>query len=632
MIHMKKRPRLKNSRYITGIDGLRALAVIGVIIYHLLPYDLKGGYMGVPIFFVISGYLITDLLMKEWRQTGKINLKSFYYRRIKRLYPALVATVVGSGAYITIFQRNLLVHLRSVIWTNLLYVYNWWEILHGQNYFNRFQGESPFIHLWTLSIDGQYYLFWPVIMIGIVMLLRYHRKRLAVLFMVLTFVGAWYMAHIYASTNNVNRVYYGTDTRMFSIFAGVALAYWWPADSLKSHLKWFKRGLLDLTGLVSLAGLIYSALVMDGQSAFTYRYGMLIVTILSTIFLATICQPGADMNFLMTNPIFRWLGTRSYGIYLYQFPVMIFYEAKVRDQAAHPVINSLIEVAMIGIISELSYRWLENPLRHYDYRHLGTDLKRFLRARSLKRLTLIPVMAVIAICMVGAVQAPDHPQVSSLQKHITRSQGSLSKSDRRLMRTHQVHRPLSKAIRMDMARPLDYNEQQVQKEFKLTKYQVIAAKNLPMTAVGDSILVDSSKDLQQVFTNTYVKAKVGGQLDQAADALRTAKSNHRLQKNVLINIGTNSPLTASQIDEVLKIAGAHRSVYWLTAHVPTKPYQNSVNRTIRRMAQKHHNMHVVDWYRASHAHSDYFWNDHVHPNPTGNKAFVRLIAQTILTR
>ena len=132
-LQRNRKSRLKNSRYITGIDGLRAVAVIGVIVYHLLPFDLKGGYIGVPIFFVISGYLITDLFMKEWDQTGSINIVSFFYRRMRRLYPALVATVVGAGAYITLFQRNLLAQLRAVIWTNLLYVYNWFEIGHGQN-------------------------------------------------------------------------------------------------------------------------------------------------------------------------------------------------------------------------------------------------------------------------------------------------------------------------------------------------------------------------------------------------------------------------------------------------------------------------------------------------------------------
>lgn len=635
MIHVHKKPRLKNSRYITGIDGLRALAVIGVIVYHLLPFDLKGGYMGVPIFFVISGYLITDLLMKEWHQTGRINLKSFYARRIKRLYPALVATVIGSGAYITIFQRSLLVHLRSVIWTNLLYVYNWWEIAHGQSYFDRFQGESPFIHLWTLSIDGQYYLFWPVVMIGLVLLFRKHRKILAGLFTLLTLLGAWYMSIIYASTSNINRVYYGTDTRMFSILAGVALAYACPADSFRRHAKVVTRIWLDVIGGVMLLGLIVSGFTMAGQSAFTYRGGMLMVTIESTVFLLTIVDPNADWNRLMTNPVFRWLGTRSYGIYLYQFPVMIFYESKVTDQALHPVVNALVEMVMIGLISEASYRWLEEPLRHYRYRNLFSDFRhRFLKNDSLagllKRLLMIPVAAVFLICGVGAVQAPNHQAKSQLQRRIANNQSLLKNGEHRLLQRQRHARKLPPlAIRQQLHRPLNKSQKSLANRYHLNKYQVLSAKSFPMTAVGDSVMVDSSQDLRQIFKNTYVKAKVGGQLSQAVNVLQQIKARHELQKNILINIGTNAPLTTGQINQVLRIAGPHRSVFWITTHVPTKPYQNSVNRNIKKMARRHRQLHVIDWYRLSQHHGDYFWSDHVHPNPKGNQAYVSLIARTI---
>lgn len=633
-LQRNRKSRLKNSRYITGIDGLRALAVIGVIVYHLLPFDLKGGYIGVPIFFVISGYLITDLFMKEWDQTGSINIVSFFYRRMRRLYPALVATVVGAGAYITLFQRNLLAQLRAVIWTNLLYVYNWFEIGHGQNYFERFQNESPFIHLWTLSIDGQFYLFWPFVMILLGLLFRHHRKLLGILFIALTAVGAWYMYYIYMQTNNINRVYYGTDTRMFSVFAGVALAYLWPADDFKNRISSLERTGIDLLGIGSLAGLIYYAFVMGGQSAWTYKYGMLIITILATVALAAICHPGADINRLMTNPIFHWLGTRSYGIYLYQLPVMVFYEARIHSQAIHPVRNAIIEIIIIGIISELSYRWLEKPLQHYNYSHFKQDFKDFFNILKWqhiwKHFIIVPVLIVFWICGVGAVQAPSHQVQTAMQKHITHNQTTISVKNRRLAR-HQPKSQMQVTPRQ-MKRPLNKSEEKVQMKYHLSKYQVLAARHFPMAAVGDSIMVDCSKDLQSIFTETTVKAKVGGQLSQAVSALKAAKANHNLAKNVLVNIGTNGPLTKKQIKEVIKLVGPHRNIYWITTHGPTKPYQNSNNAKIKAMAKSNHNFHVIDWYQASHRHSNYFWGDHIHPNPRGNKAFVRLITQIIFKK
>ncbi|KFN93515.1 acyltransferase [Tetragenococcus muriaticus PMC-11-5] len=163
-----EKKRIKNSRYITGIDGIRTLAVIGVIFYHLMPSALPGGYLGVPILLVISGYLVTDLLRQEWQQNDKISVLKFYTRRLKRLYPSLVTVLVVSTAYITLFQRNLLNNLRGSVVSSLLYVNNWWQIDHGLSYFDRFGNESPFTHLWTMAVEGQNYLIWPILFILLV--------------------------------------------------------------------------------------------------------------------------------------------------------------------------------------------------------------------------------------------------------------------------------------------------------------------------------------------------------------------------------------------------------------------------------------------------------------------------------
>ncbi|GAY74146.1 acyltransferase [Lentilactobacillus kosonis] len=241
-----KGKRLKKSRYITGFDGIRALAVAGVIIYHLLPYNLQGGYMGVPIFFAVSGYLITDLLLQEWEQNGRIDFIGFYIRRLKRLYPALVAMLIGTGAYITLFQRSLLANLRSIISTNLVYLYNWWEVGHGQSYFDRFNGESPFTHLWSLSIEGQYYLIWPLLLTAMIILIK-RKKIIAWIMFTFALLSAGLMGVIYTGPDALNRVYYGTDTRMFSIILGVTLAIIWPATHLKAKIS--NRGRWTLNGL-----------------------------------------------------------------------------------------------------------------------------------------------------------------------------------------------------------------------------------------------------------------------------------------------------------------------------------------------------------------------------------------------
>jgi len=197
--------RAGKRRYITGFDGIRTLAVLGVIIYHLAPSTLQGGYLGVPIFFVVSGYLITYLLIQEWDTTHSINVLSFYGRRLKRLYPALVTMLLGTTAYITLFQRSLLVNIRKTVLTNLIYGYNWFEIGHGQSYFDRFSGESPFTHLWSLSIEGQFYLVWPLVVLGLLLVFR-KRARAVFPLLALAIVSALAMAFLY-DPKNPNRVY-----------------------------------------------------------------------------------------------------------------------------------------------------------------------------------------------------------------------------------------------------------------------------------------------------------------------------------------------------------------------------------------------------------------------------------------
>ncbi len=297
--------RLKHSRYISGFDGIRTIAVIGVIVYHLLPYSLTGGYLGVPIFFVVSGYLITDLLLQEYEQNGRIDIWAFYGRRMKRLYPALVTMVLTTAAYITLFQRSLFVSLKSIIWTNLLYVYNWWEIGHGQSYFDRFNGESPFTHLWSLSIEGQFYLFWPLILV--VLLYVFHqRKTIFYLVMGLAVISAFAMAVLYDPANT-NRVYYGTDTRMFAILLGVGLAFMWPATKLKTDLPDKARHALNAAGIASLLLIILLFFKLSGESGFTYRGGMFLFTLLSTVLVATVAHPAGVMNQVLTNRLFDWV-------------------------------------------------------------------------------------------------------------------------------------------------------------------------------------------------------------------------------------------------------------------------------------------------------------------------------------
>ncbi|MEJ6400901.1 acyltransferase family protein [Nicoliella lavandulae] len=619
-------------RYITGLDGIRAIAVIAVIIFHLLPYSIKGGYLGVSMFFSVSGYLITDLLMQEWERNKRISLKNFYYRRMRRLYPALVVMVFATGTYITLFQRNLLTNLRVTIWTNLLYVYNWWEIGHGQSYFDRFQGESPFTHLWSLSIEAQYYLIWPILLIILLKILR-SRRRILYLLVPLSALATIWMTMVYHSTSNINRVYYGTDTRMFSILFGVTLAILLPSNHFKKFLRPVINPILTWLGILSMGGIIYLLFSLSGQAAATYNWGMGAISLLTVILIATCVNPNTSVNRLLTNPIFRWIGTRSYGIYLYQFPVMIFYEAKVLTIGAHPVANAIIEIAIILIISEISYRWIESPLRHFNFNLKAQDIASLFKANSKygkKRLLLIPLTVLVVITAVGATQEPSQAEPKHSLKRTIQKNEALIKAKNDKTKFTQADDSKKESVKKDKKIKLTRAERSIAKQYQLSHNQVLTARKMPLTAIGDSVMADSSVDLQKVFTNSYVSAQVGRQIWQAPDVIDELKQQQRLASNVLINLGTNSPMNDEQLKTVIHKIGHNRQIYWINVHVPTMYWEGEVNMTLAKAAKKYHNLHIIDWHSYSKNKPQLFWDDHVHPNPVGNQKYVGLITRSII--
>ncbi len=641
MSRMNRHP-MHPRRYITGFDGIRTLAVLGVIIYHLMPASLQGGYLGVPIFFVVSGYLITDILLQDWFGRGRIRILRFYGHRMRRLYPAFVAMLLGTTAYITLFQRSLLTNIRATVMTNLVYVYNWFEINHGQSYFDRFNGESPFTHLWSLSIEGQYYLFWPLILV-LLMLIFKRRSRVFWFMMGAALVSAIGMAVLY-NPENTNRVYYGTDTRMFAILIGSGLAFIWPSRELSPHIDRGNQMTLDLLGGASLVGLIWMFFKMSGTAASTYRGGMLLFTILSAILVATVAHPGSHLNRLLTNPVFTYIGQRSYGIYLYQFPVMIFYENKVNNIGNHPFVHALIEVALIMLVTELSYRFIEEPMRHYDYSRLWSDFREFIRAPRFTRPTAIMsgVTALLfLITAVGFMQQPSQSSASEksdLQKKITKnSQDAKKKNEAALKRQKEAAkaRSASKQVATEKLKTkaaeakLSDKQKAVMKKYDMKPQVVLAMGQTDLTAIGDSVLLDVSPDLQEVIPGTVVQGKVGRQIAEVPGIISSLKSQGQLAHNVLLNIGTNGAIPSSLADQVVDLIGKDHQIFWVTAHVPTQSWQNQVNTQIQKTADKYDNVHVVDWHGLSENQTDWFAADNVHPNPKGNRELTRLVADRI---
>lgn len=612
---MEKQKRLKNSRYITGFDGIRSLAVVGVILYHLLPTSLKGGYLGVPIFFVVSGYLITDLLRQEWEQNGKINILQFYVRRMKRLYPGLVFLLITASAYITLFQRGLLNNLRGTVVSSLLYVNNWWQIKNGLSYFDRFANESPFTHIWSLAVEGQNYLVWPILF---VLLMVFVRKKKWIVYTVLggSLISAILMMILFTPGGDPTRVYYGTDTRLFSIWLGSALAFVWPSTRLKKNIPKQAKRVLNLAGLISLIALILFFFLLDDHYSFVYYGGMLLVSLFCVVLVAVTAHPGASVNKWLTNPVFSWIGKRSYGIYLYQFPVMIFYEAKVANIADHVLLHTLIEISLILIISELSYRYIERPLARFDYGQTIQVVKGWFTKPiiSKQKPWVIPGILMVLIALVGFVTAPKN-SVTADQKKL---QAQIAESKRLAEESQKNEDNNSNTV-----------DQAVLDKYGLTAKQGKKAQKLELTAFGDSVMLDAATDLKELYPKVVVDGDVGRQLYASEPYIEELKKQNLLKDTVLIGLGTNGAFSESQFDSIMSALG-DRKVYWVNVRVPTKRWQNDVNALLAQMAKKYDNLTLIDWYDYSNSHNDWFYDDQVHPNPEGMKHYIHLVSETLL--
>ncbi|HAP15934.1 MAG TPA: acetyltransferase, partial [Lactococcus sp.] len=315
-------------RFVSGFNGLRTLGVFAVILYHLYPQKIQGGFLGVVLFFVLSGYLVTDSLLREFKETKKISPLNFWKKRMKRIYPMLLAVFLIVSPYLLFFQNNQMKGLRSNFLSSVFMVQNWWQIQQGSSYFADAAGESPFKHIYYLAIEGQFFLFWPLIVIFLVKIIR-SKKHSFLLLNFLAIISLILMIAQYKVGQDPTRVYYGTDTRVFSLFMGASLAFIWPLN--KSHANLNKRGQVFgrnlLLGVLALTLLLY--IFMPAQSPLTYYGGLWFVSLLSMLLIALVVHPGLKANRIFSNRVFDYIGSRSYGIYLWQLPVFALAAAKI---------------------------------------------------------------------------------------------------------------------------------------------------------------------------------------------------------------------------------------------------------------------------------------------------------------
>ncbi len=344
--------------YLPALDGLRALAVIAVLIYHAGLRWLPGGFLGVEIFFTISGYLITSLLLSEWRETGRIVLKHFWLRRARRLLPALFAVIILVLAYAVLFLPDEVAGLRGDAAAAFGYSTNWYLIFSHKSYFETVGRPSMLRHLWSLAVEEQFYVLWPLAFVFAMR--RWRERRVLAGVLVVALASAILMGVLYQPDMDPSRVYYGTDTRAAGILIGVALAFVWApgrSDGLGARLP------LSAIGCAALAALLVLCLKISEFDPFLYRGGFGLVALSTAILIAaSVHRKGRLLQAALGSAVLRWVGLRSYGIYLWHWPVFMLTRPQL-DTTLDGLPLLAVRFALTLILAELSFRLVETPVR-----------------------------------------------------------------------------------------------------------------------------------------------------------------------------------------------------------------------------------------------------------------------------
>ncbi len=362
-------PVKRNQRYMPGLDGLRAIAVLAVIAFHLGFGWAPGGLLGVGIFFTLSGYLITDILLSQLSRHGHIQLAKFWLARARRLLPALFVMLAIVVAWVTIFGPAQPQQFRNAVVASALYVSNWQLIFGDVSYFARFAPPGPLNHLWSLAIEEQFYIVWPFMLLLGVKLVREAplpsgvRPRLAIATLGLAIASTILMGVLYHPSLDPSRVYYGTDTRASELLFGAALAMVWPSRKLSRRISAGARNTLDGLGAIGLMAIGLMIWQSDQYSSFLYRGGFVVLSIATVLVVAALAHPACRLGPIVGWKPLRWIGVRSYGIYLWHFPVIVL-TTHGGVANGHEPLRELLQLAAIVGIAALSWKYVEEPVRH----------------------------------------------------------------------------------------------------------------------------------------------------------------------------------------------------------------------------------------------------------------------------
>ena len=599
------------------LDGMRALAIIAIIFYHLMPHVLPGGYLAVNIFFVLTGFFITASVIEEYGQKGKLAYKRSLARRFQRLFLPLLGMLLSVTAYITLFQRDLLLNLRPWLLSSLGMVNNWWQISVGGSYFEQFYVQSPFMHLWFLSVISQFYVIWPLIVL--LLLALYKDKRIILYTAVgLSLFSALAMAMLYVPGEDASRVYYGTDTRLFSFMIGSALSVVWPLERLNEPVSKRTKRRLTLAGFFSYAvlGVMFSRM-LDSQTL-TYRGGMYLNSVIIGVGVVLTAHPATSLSKMMRFKPIQWLGRRSFLLYLWYYPVISLYQAKVVDTSVDSGQHILIQLAIMLSLSEIGYqifekkRWKMTSVQFWRPADTIARIKASGSEGSTRHFSgnLAPFVGfcLLLTALTGFVQARsgENASVQELREQIAASQSKMEAMNRD-----------------DSTRSRAINNIE-----GLERETVLFAHGADITFIGDSVLLSVADQLVTIFGRAVVEGAVSRQLYQTTEVIADLEKREQLHDTVVVFLGSNGTFTQTQMETFITEIGTSRNLFFLTTNVP-RIWKDSVNEQLALAESNHSNVHILDWNAFSSGHDEWLLEDQVHPNPIGAQQLALFVAEEI---
>ena len=612
----------KKRRYITGLDGIRAIAVIMVLAYHLKLALFKSGFLGVTVFFVLSGYLITGILISEVEEEGTIDLKNFWLRRIRRLVPAVMSmavVIIFVSAVVNrvIFTKGCKDFLASVLGFN-----NWWQIFNKVSYFEAAGVTSPFTHCWSLAIETQFYLIYPLILLGIYKLAKSRgegRAKRGLLFagvtLLLALISVILMIVLFDPQQDASRVYYGTDTRAFSLLFGALLAILWEYRMVPRRLS---ASVNMVLGSVSFAVLLVMTIAINGSSNFWYRGGQFFGTILTVLMVYAVSGRKTWLSRFLSNPVLKWIGDRSYSIYLWHYPIILLISKGIK--ASWWI--TLIEIVLSIVLAELSYRFIETPIRHGiigEYLNIlrsrpksRQEKKRQIQVarRSLKVMAGTFVLTVsLILCMVFV---PKKNALDTLQKRETKAKETGKMTEEQLAK--------QKANGSESDDTICTAD--------LTDDEILEGLNLLL--IGDSIAVDVTDDFYEMFPNSVSDTKIGRITSLGKQVLDSYIDEKKWEgEGVIFASLSNSPING-ELEDIREKIGKDMPLFLTTVRIPHETFEEESNSKIKKFVEENDHTYLIDWYAASEGHDEYFDADDTHLLPAGAKAYAKCIKEAVL--